>query len=82
MLNFAYQTNFQKNEIGWPQQPPTEKMLISMKNWIFEGTFHKNGPELVILVPGISKFFDEILRVMVRLMRLQRLMSLIRPQRF
>ena len=27
MLNFAYLTSFQKNYIGWPQQPPTEKVL-------------------------------------------------------
>ena len=27
MLNFAYLTSFQKNYIGWPQQPPTEKLL-------------------------------------------------------
>ena len=27
MLNFAYLTSFQKNYIGWPQQPPTEKIL-------------------------------------------------------
>jgi hypothetical protein len=34
MLNFAYPTSFQKNYIGWPQQPPTENMLI------FNMTFH------------------------------------------
>ena len=55
---------------------------ISVKKYIFDDPFHQKGSVLVILVPGISKFFDEILRVMVRLMRLQRLMSLIRPQRF
>ena len=27
MLNFAYFTSFQKNYIGWPQQPPTDKIL-------------------------------------------------------
>ena len=45
--------SFQKSNIGCPQQPLTEKVLKSVKNWIFDDPFHKNGPVLVILVPGI-----------------------------
>jgi hypothetical protein len=37
MLYFAYLTSFQKNDIGWPQQPPTEKMLK------FNMTFHDSN---------------------------------------
>ena len=48
-------TIFQKRNIGWPQQPPTEKELMSVKNWIFDDLFHKKGPILVILVPGMFK---------------------------
>ena len=40
MLNFAYFTSFQKNDIGWPQQPPTEKMLRF--NMIFYDSTQKN----------------------------------------
>ena len=40
MLNFAYLTSFQKNYIGWPQQPPTEKMLKF--NMIFHDSTPKN----------------------------------------
>ena len=40
MLNFAYLTSFQKNDIGWPQQPPTEKMLRF--NMIFHDSTNKN----------------------------------------
>ena len=29
-------TSFQISIIGWPQQPPTGKVLKSVKNWIFE----------------------------------------------
>ena len=46
-------TSFQKSNIGWPQQPPTEIVLISVKNWIFDDPFSKKGPVLVILVPGM-----------------------------
>ena len=44
-------TSFQKSNIGWPQQPAIEKVLISVKIWIFDDTFYKKGPVLVILVP-------------------------------
>ena len=46
-------TSFQKSNISWPQQPPTRKVLKSVKNWSFEDPFHKNGPVLVILMPGM-----------------------------
>ena len=50
---WVWSASFQKSNIGWPQQPPTEMLLISVKNWIFEDPFHKKGPALVILVPGM-----------------------------
>ena len=46
-------TSFQKINIGWPQQPLTEIVLISVKFWIFDDSFLKKGPVLVILVPGM-----------------------------
>ena len=46
-------TSFQKIDIGSPQQPPTEIVLLSVKNWIFDDSFHKKRPVLVILVPGM-----------------------------
>ena len=48
-------TSFQKNDIGWPQQPLQEEYQISVKNWIFDDLFHKKGPVLVILVPRMIK---------------------------
>ena len=38
-------TSLQKSNIGWPQQPLTEKVLKSVQSWIFDDTFHKNGPD-------------------------------------
>ena len=38
-------TSFQKIDIGWPQQPPTETVLISVKNWIFDDSFLKKLPD-------------------------------------
>ena len=35
------------------QQPLTEIVLISIKNWIFDDPFLKKGPVMVILVPGM-----------------------------
>ena len=43
---------YKKSKIGWLQQPPTEKVLKSVKNWIFDDPVHKKGTALVILVPG------------------------------
>ena len=82
-------TSFQKNDIGWPQQPPTETVLISVKNLIFDDSFHKKGPVLVILESGviqpfrISSFFDEMrLSRSLRPLRLLRLLRSMRLQRF
>ena len=57
-------TSFQKNDIGWPQQPPTEIVLISVKNWIFDDPFHKKGPVLVILVPGMIQPSQSVMFLM------------------
>ena len=49
-------TNFQKNDVGWPQQPPTvSEYQISVKNWIFDDPFHKKGLVLIIWVLGMIK---------------------------
>ena len=40
-------TSFQKSNIGWPQQPLTEIVLISLKNWIFYDPFHKMVPGMI-----------------------------------
>ena len=57
-------TSFQKNDFGWPQQPLTEKVLISVKNWIFDDTFYKKGPILVILVPGMIQPSESVIFLM------------------
>ena len=47
-------TSFQKSSIGWPQQPPTEKVPDISKKldfWCIQYPFHKKGQVLVILVP-------------------------------
>ena len=44
MLNFAYLPSFQKNDIGWPQQPPTEKVLK------FNMIFHDYTQKLFFIV--------------------------------
>jgi hypothetical protein len=43
-------TSFQKSNIGWPQQPPTEKVQIKVKIWVFDDQFHKKEV-LVIWLP-------------------------------
>ena len=45
--------SFWKSNICWPQQPPTERYQISVKNWNFDDPFHKKGLVLVIWVPGM-----------------------------
>ena len=57
-------TIFQKIDIGWPQQPPTELVLISVKNWIFDDSFHKKGPLLVILAPGMIQPSQSVMLLM------------------
>ena len=48
-------TSFQRNDIGWPQQPLQEEDQISVKNWIFDDLFHKKRLVLVIWVLGTIK---------------------------
>ena len=45
--------SFQKNNIPWPQQPPTARVSDISKKWIFDDPFHKKRPVLIILVLGI-----------------------------
>ena len=44
---------FQKNNVGWPQQPPTERVSDISEKLNFDDPFYKKGPVLVILVPGM-----------------------------
>ena len=44
---WVWWTSSQKSNIGWPQQPLTEMVLISVKNWIFDDPFHKKGPGMI-----------------------------------
>ena len=57
-------TSFQKINIGWPQQPLTEIVLLSMKNWIFDDSFLKKGPILDILVPGMIQPWQSVIFLM------------------
>ena len=52
------------SNIAWPQQPLTEKVLISVKNWIFDDIFYKKGPVLVILVPGMIQPSGSVILLM------------------
>ena len=62
--HLSFLNQFSKNNIGWPQQPLTEKVLISVKNWIFDDTFYKKGPVLVILVPGMIQLSESVILLM------------------
>ena len=79
-------TTFQKNDIVWPQQPPTERVSDINKCWIFDDTFHKKGTGIGHLgarndqTIWISNFFDAI-RLLRSLRPLRPLRSL-RLQRF
>ena len=42
-------TGFQKNSIGWPQQPPTERVSDIGEIKDFDDLFHEKGQVLVIL---------------------------------
>ena len=46
-------TSFQKSNIGWPQQPPTERVSDISENWSFDDLFHKKGLMLIIRVLGV-----------------------------
>jgi hypothetical protein len=50
---YVSSTRFQKSNIGWPQQPLKESYQISVKNWIFDDSFHKKGLVLKIWVLGM-----------------------------
>ena len=44
---------FKKSNTSRPQQPPTERVSYISEKWNFDDPFHKKGPILVILVPGM-----------------------------
>ena len=46
-------TSFQKSNIGWPQQPSTERVSVISKNWIFDDLFQKKGMILIVWVLGM-----------------------------
>ena len=56
--------SFQKNDMGWPQQPLQEEYQISVKNWIFDDPFHKKGLVLVIWVLGMIKSSGSVIFLM------------------
>ena len=49
-ISWVSSTSFQKSNIDWPL---TEKVSISVKNWIFDDPFHIKEPVLVISVLGM-----------------------------
>ena len=57
-------TSFQKNDMGSPQQPLQEEYQISVKNWIFDDPFHKNGLVLVIWVLGMIQPLGSVILLM------------------
>ena len=58
-------TSFQKNDMGWPQQPLQEEYQISVKNWIFDDLFHKKGLVLVIWVLGPGARDDQSIKICI-----------------
>ena len=82
-------TNFQKSNIGWPQQPPTERVSNISEKLDFWQSIPKKGSGIGHLgarnVPTIrvSKNFDEMrLSRSLRPLRLLRLLRSLRPLRF
>ena len=75
-------TSFQKTNIDWPHQPPTETLSILVKNWVFDDSFHIKRTGNGHLGASddqtirISRFFDEM-----RLLRSLRPLRLLRPLR-
>ena len=57
-------TSSQKNDIGWPQQPPTERVSNISENWIFYDPFHKKRLVLVIWVLGMIKPLGSVISLM------------------
>ena len=49
-----------ESNIGWLEQPPKEKYQISVKSWIFDDPFHKKGPVLAFLVPGMIQSSEPV----------------------
>ena len=76
-------TSFQKNDIGWPQQPPTERVSIISEKLDFWWSILQKGTVIGHLGARddqtimISRFFDEI-----RLLRSSRPLRSLRLQRF
>ena len=80
-------TSFQKNDMGWPQQPLQEEYQISVKNWIFDDPLHKEtgighlGARDDQII-SISRFFDEMRQLSsLRPLRLLRPLRSLRLQR-
>ena len=79
-------TSFPKNEIRWPQQPPTERVSDISKKLDFSGSIPQKGTGIGHLgarddqIIRISIFFDEMRRW--RSVRPLRLTRLLRLQRF
>ena len=75
-------TSFQKNDIGWPQQPPTERVSDISEKLDFWWSIPQKGTVIDHLgarddqIIRICKFFDEM-----RLLRSLRPLRLLRPQR-
>ena len=61
MLNFAYPTSFQKNYIGWPQQPPTERVSdISEKL-----DFWWSIPKKMTIIGHFGAIDDQTIRIKI-----------------
>ena len=75
-------TSFQKNDFGWPQQPPTERVSDISEKLEFWWSTPQKGTGIGHLgarddqIIRICKFFDEM-----RLLRSLRPLRLLRPQR-
>ena len=57
-------TSSQKSDIGWPQQPLTEKVQISVKIWSFDDPLLKKEPVLVILMQGVIQSSEAVIFLM------------------
>ena len=82
-------TSFQKNDNGWPQQPPTERVSDISKKLDFSGSIPQKGTGIGHLgarddqIIRISNYFDEMrLSRSLRPLRLSRSLRSLRLQRF
>ena len=57
-------TSSQKSNKGWPQQPLTEKVHISVKIWSFDDPLLKTKPVVVISMPGMIQSSGAVIFVM------------------